>query len=77
MTCKRCGSFLIDTKAYDEEATIWLWLCLNCGDRFDDTIRFHRALSKPPDPRPWNTLPVYDPTMSRLIERLRERLGAA
>ena len=33
MTCERCGGFLIETKAYDEEATIWLWRCLNCGDR--------------------------------------------
>ena len=44
MRCERCDGCVVETKAYDEEAAIWLWRCLNCGDRFDDTIRFRRSL---------------------------------
>ena len=28
---------LLETKAYDEEATLWLWRCLICGYRFDSS----------------------------------------
>ena len=61
-----------ETKAYDEEAAIWLWRCINCGDRFDDTIRFHRALPKPPEPRHDAGLPTFDP--ERLLAAMRTRL---
>ena len=87
MTCQRCGGGpLIEAKCYDEEAVVWLWRCFTCGDYTDHMILAHRAFSTPPEPRPDNRLPVFDPTRPIFFERptfrqllkdLRRRIGAA
>jgi hypothetical protein len=61
----------------DEEGVIWLWRCLNCVDRFDDTIRWHHALPYQPEPRPSNIFHCFDPDKiyDRRLAAIRQQLG--
>jgi len=61
MACERCGGLLREVRANEGDATVWLTACVNCGDRTDSTIWYHRTLSAAPDPGPPVILPVYDP----------------
>ncbi len=54
MTCGRCQGLMVERdcpsrhQRPDEHLrAIPLWCCVNCGDRVDDAIRFHRAMHKP------------------------------
>lgn len=42
-TCLRCGGLLV--RFYVRR--LRMWRCVQCGDRFDDTVLRNRALSKP------------------------------
>ena len=51
MSCQRCGGRMVETMAFDEEGRIELLRCLNCGDRRDAVIDYHRTLAEPPEPQ--------------------------
>ena len=42
MTCERCQGRCV-REWLDQIRTHWLWRCLNCGERVDRKILFHRA----------------------------------
>lgn len=47
MTCPRCRGLMHEERACERRSRpIWLWSCTLCGERVDDTIRFHRAFRR-------------------------------
>ncbi len=38
MRCQRCQGCMV----HRQERPLWLWCCLNCGDRVDQSILFQR-----------------------------------
>ena len=46
MTCLRCGGLMREEWVYTRLQRLDLWACLLCGDRLDETIRFHRAMRR-------------------------------
>lgn len=46
MICARCHGLMVQEPVSSRRRWIWLWACVACGDRVDETIRFHRAMQR-------------------------------
>jgi hypothetical protein len=46
MHCSRCQGLMVQEPVSARRRWIWLWACVACGDRVDETIRFHRAMQR-------------------------------
>lgn len=47
MTCARCGGLMYKEPVFTRaRARLLLWACFACGERMDDTIYFHRQMSR-------------------------------
>lgn len=44
MICHRCQGLMFQEAISARRRWIWLWACFACGERIDETIRFHRAM---------------------------------
>lgn len=72
MSCPRCGGFTTAVAAHDAEGQISLLQCVNCGDRRDDLIDYHRSLLIPPEPYREFDPPDYVP--DDCLDRLHKSL---
>jgi DNA-directed RNA polymerase subunit M/transcription elongation factor TFIIS len=66
MDCPRCQSFMTEESATDhggEGCSIWLWACHSCGERLDDTIRFHRI---------WRKAETVEERNARIMQHCRQ-----
>jgi hypothetical protein len=72
MSCLRCGGFTTAIVDHDMEGPIALLQCVNCGDRRDGLMDYHRSLLMPPEAYRDLDPPVYDP--DDFLERLQKKL---
>jgi hypothetical protein len=66
---------MVETRLFDEEASLWAWRCPICGDVRDSVIDFHHSLPVPPEPHV-NVLPVFRDRLNSHLELIRQRLAA-